>query len=355
MLRQKNSQKKFQKVNVWKLLAWAIVLALVLAACSSPASPEETVEVPTALPTAEAQPFRVAVILPSAANDLAFSQSMFDALNRVQNDMGGADKMQFVYSQGMFVIEDAATALQTYASLDYDLVIAHGSQYGDSLKAAAAAYPNVSFVWTNAVTPTHMPNVFDVVAAAEEGGYVNGVLAATLTNSKVIGVVGPVEVGEPKQYVESFKAGVLATDPEVQVLVNYIGSFSDVVKGAEAANEQIAAGADVMTGTSQMVVGPIGAANEKNVLWFGTQSNQSSLAPKIVVSNQVYHWEVALKDVITKIQSGVAGGEYFDLNLANGGIVIEYNPDYALSTKAKALVDATVKGISDGTIAISQP
>lgn len=355
MLRQKNSQKKFQKVNVWKLLAWAIVIALVSAACSSPASPEENVEAPTALPTAEAQPFRVAVILPSAANDLAFSQSMFDALNRVQNDMGGADKMQFVYSQGMFVIEDAATALQTYASLDYDLVIAHGSQYGDSLKAAAAAYPNVSFVWTNAVTPTHMPNVFDVEAAAEEGGYVNGVLAATLTKSKVIGVVGPVEVGEPKRYVESFKAGVLATDPETQVLVKYIGSFSDVVKGTEAADEFITTGADVLTGTSQMVVGPIGAANQNDVLWFGTQSNQTSLAPKIVVANQVYHWEVALKEIIAKIQSGVTGNEELVINLANGGIIIEYNSEYALSTKAKSLGDATVKGISGNTITISLP
>lgn len=355
MLSQKNSQKKFRKVIVWKLLAWVIVIALALAACSSPTSPEKTKESPTALPTAEAKPFRVAVILPSAVNDLAFSQSMFDALNRIQNDMGGSEKMQFVYSQGMFVIEDAAVALQTYASQGYDLVIAHGSQYGDALKAAATAHPDVSFIWANAVTPTNMPNVFDVVAAAKEGGYVNGVLAATLTTSKVIGVIGPVDAGESQQYVESFKAGVLATNPEIQVNVNYIGSFSDVVKGTEVANEYISAGADIMTGTSQMVVGPIGAANENDVLWFGTQSNQSSLAPKIVVANQVYHWEVALKDVISKIQSGVAGGEYLVINLANGGIVIEYNPDYAISAEAKALGDATVKGISDGTITIPLP
>lgn len=357
MSNRKNSLRKIQKTNAWKVPALMILIALMLTACGSPAAlePQDAMVEPTAIPTAETKPYRVAVILPSAANDLAFSQSMFDALNSIQNDMGGADKMQFVYSQGMFVIEDAAAALQTYASQGYDLVIAHGSQYGDSLKAAAAAYPEVSFIWTNSITPTNMPNVFDIVAAADEGGYVNGVLAATLTNSKVIGVVGPVEVGEPKQYVESFKAGVLATDPEIQVLVNYIGSFSDVVKGAEAANEFIAAGADILTGTSQMVVGPIGAANQNDVLWFGTQSNQTSLAPKIVVANQVYHWEVAIKDIIARTQSGVTGGEYIFLNLANGGIVIEYNPDYPLPSTAKLLGEAAIKGISDGTITIAQP
>ena len=86
----------------------------------------------------------------------------------------------------------------------------------------------------------------------------------------------------------------LATNPDVQVNVNYIGSFSDTALAAEAATTHIAAGADVMTGTAQMVVGAIGQAQESNVLWFGTQSNQTSLAPSIVVASQVYHWEVVL-------------------------------------------------------------
>lgn len=338
-----------------RFLSVISLLMLLLTACGLSPSPVAT---PMASPEPTAvtvKPFRVAVILPSAANDLAFSQSMYDALVRIQTDMGGPEKMQFVYSQGMFVIEDAAAALQTYASQGYDLVIAHGSQYGDSLKAAAAAYPNISFVWSNAVSPTNLPNVFDVVAEAKQGGYVNGVLAAKLTKSKVIGIIGPVEAGESQQYVESFKSGVLATDPEIQVLVNYIGSFSDVVKGTEVADEFITSGADVLTGTSQMVVGPIGAADKKDVLWFGTQSNQTSLAPRIVVANQVYHWEVAIKEVIAKIQSGVKGGEYYQLDLANGGLVMEYNPDYALSTEAKALSQETVTGISNGTITISLP
>ena len=85
-------------------------------------------------------------------------------------------------------------------------------------------------------------------------------LAATLSTSDVIGVVGPIETGDAKLYVDGFKAGVLATKPNATVNVNYIGSFSDTALAAEAANTHIAAGADVMTGTAQMVVGAIGKA-----------------------------------------------------------------------------------------------
>ena len=80
------------------------------------------------------------------------------------------------------------------------------------------------------------------------------------------------------------------------------------------------------------------------MLWFGTQSNQTSLAPSIVVASQVYHWEVILKEMITLIQAGTFGGQSFKANLTNGGEVIEFNPDYALPADAKALADTTIKG-----------
>jgi basic membrane protein A len=343
-------------MKVYRVLVLFTILALALVACNS--SAPQVNATPTTQPeppVAAAKPFRVAVILPSAINDLAFSQSMYDALKRLQEEMGGAEKMQYVYSQGMFIIDDAAAAIHTYASQDYDLVIAHGSQYGKAIQEIAPAFPQVSFMWTNATEPLKLPNVFEVIAAAHEGGYVNGVLAATLTSNKIIGIVGPVEAGEPKQYVEGFKAGVMATDPEIQLNVRYIGSFSDVVKASETAANFISSGADILTGTAQMVVGPIGTANQNNVLWFGTQSDQSPLAPKIVVTSQVYHWEVALKEVVAKVQADMPGGEILTINLSNGGEVIEYNPDYALPANAKALGDATIAGIIDGSITISRP
>jgi basic membrane lipoprotein Med (substrate-binding protein (PBP1-ABC) superfamily) len=156
-------------------------------------------------------------------------------------------------------------------------------------------------------------------------------------------------------YVDGFKAGVAATDSDVQVNVNYIGSFSDVALASEAATTHISAGADVLTGTAQMVVGAIGKAEEANALWFGTQSNQASLAPSIVVASQVYHWEVMLNEMIGLIQGGTLGGQSFRANLANGGEVIEFNPDYALPADAKTLAESTVQGIIDGTIKITLP
>jgi len=360
------------KKTIW-FTALVLAFALVLNACGTPATepPAATeapatqapateapaTEAPTEAPTeaAAAEPFRVAVVMPSAINDLAFSQSMYDALIRIQEEMGGPDAFEFVYSENMFVVDDAAAAIRDYASQGYDLVIGHGSQYGSSLQEIAPDFPDTSFAWGTTVDTFGLPNVYAYEAASQEGGFVNGVMAATLSESSVIGVVGPIETGDAKLYVDGFKAGVLSVKPDAQVNVNYIGSFSDTALAAEAANTHISAGADVLTGTAQMVVGAIGKAEESDVLWFGTQSNQTSLAPSIVVASQVYHWEVVLRDMIAKVQAGTLGGESFVINLENGGEVIEFNPDSPAAQEAQTLAEETIQGIVDGTTTITLP
>ena len=296
---------------------------------------------------------RVAVVMPSAINDMAFSQSMYNALKSVQKDMGGDANFELKYSENMFNVPDAAAAIRDYASQGFDLVIAHGSQYGASVQEIAKDFPKVAFAWGTDVNTFGLPNVFAYTAAAEEGCYVNGVVAAKLSKSKKIGVTGPVEVGDAKTCIVGFGQGVAATDPAIQVSKTWTGSFSDVAKMTEAAKAHIANGADVLTGSSQSVVGSIGAAKDAgNVLWFGTQSDQASLAPNLVVASQVYDWTGILKDMIGKIKSGKLGGDTYVLHLNNDGLKVAYNSGYSLPADAKTAGDAAIAGIKSGSVKV---
>ena len=291
-----------------------------------------------------AAPFRVAVVMPSSISDLAFSQSMYDALMAIQETMG-SENFEFSYSEGMFIVADAAAAIRDYASEGYDLVIAHGSQYGSSLVEIAPDFPNTSFAWGTTVdtfTDQGVDNVFAYEARSEEGGYVNGVLAAQLSKTGIIGVIGPIETGDAKLYVDGFTVGVMATNPDAEVKIVWTGSFSDVALASEAAETMINAGADVLTGTAQMVVGAVGVARQRGALWFGTQADQTSLAPEIVAANQVYDWTGTLESMIEMVQGGTMGGTAYALTLANGGLKITVN--------AEALVGPTINAIIDGSI-----
>lgn len=322
-----------------------IVASTLLAACGGAPAPAAQ---------APAQPLRIAVVMPSTITDLAISQSMWEALQKVQAEMGGESAVQLKYSESMTKVADAGAALRDYASQGFDIVIANGSQYGSIVKEVAPDFPKTTFAWGNSTDTFGMPNVYAYLPAAEQGGYVNGVMAAMLTKSKVIGVTGPVEAGDAKTYVAGFVQGVAATDPSVKVSKTWTGSFSDVALMTEAAKTHIAAGADVLTGSSQSSVGSIGAAKEKgDVLWFGTQQDQSSLAPNNVVASQHYDWTVVLKQIIANRKSGKLGGEAFTLDLKNGGLMMAYNPSFKLPDNVKAAAEKAVAGIKDGAIKVS--
>lgn len=295
-----------------------------------------------------AAPFRIAVVSPSTIDDSAWGQGMYDAMVSIQNEMGKKN-FQFVYSESMFVISDAATAIRDYASQGYDLIIAHGVQYGSSLIEIAPDFPNTSFTWgstTDTLSNQGIKNVFGYYVHAEEGSYILGNLAAKLSKSGIIGIIAPMEAGDVKLSVGGAKAGILAKRKDFQINANWTGSFSDVALASAAAKTHIEAGADIIMGAGQMSVGGIGLARKHGAIWFGLDSDQTPIAPDIVIGSQVYRWAEAIKPMIESINKGVRGGKAMHLNLANGGIEVVLNPLKAgdLKESVAKMRDDIIKG-----------
>ncbi len=324
-----------------RIVVLIVLVAMLVAGCAPKAT-----EVPSTV-------FKVAIVMPSSITDMAFSQSMFEGLKKVQAEMGGESAMEIAYSENMFKVPDASAAIRDYASKGYNLVIAHGSQYSTSLQQIAPDFPKTAFAWGTSLDTFQaegITNVFAYQAEAQEGGYVLGTVAALMSKSGVIGETGPVDAGDAKLYIEGFQKGVLAAKPDAQVSVTYTGSFSDVSLMATAAETHIAAGADMLTGSSQSVVGAIGVAKDKGAFWFGTQWDQTSLAPTAVIASQVYDWTGIIKDMIASVKAGVMGGKGYTLTFKNGGLVIAYNPAITIPAEVKAAADAAIAAINDGTV-----
>lgn len=339
----------------WGLIL-VLIVGLILAACAAPvAAPAGGGQAAATEAAAEAEsagPIRVALLMPSTINDISWSQSMYVSLKELQDELG-ADKLEIAYSENMFNVPDAAAAIRDYASSGYNLVIAHGAQYGDSLMDIAPDFPDVSFAWgttTRTGKDQGIENIFAYEPRGDQAGYVTGVLAAKLTKSKIIGLVGPVDAGDAKLHVDGFLAGVKATDPDVKVNVSFTGSFGDTALAAEAANTHIRAGADVLTGSAQQVVGAIGVAKENGVPWLGVQADQSTAAPEIVLASAIYDWTQLLRDIITMREAGTMGGEVLQLTYANGGIRTIYSDQ--LPAEAVEAAKAAEAGLADGSITI---
>jgi basic membrane protein A and related proteins len=171
-----------------------------------------------------------------------------------------------------------------------------------------------------------------------------------MSQTGVLGIAGPVEAGDAKLFVDGFANGAKYAKPDIRVNISYTGSFSDVSLMAAAADTHIAAGADMLTGSSQSVVGAIGVAKDRGAYWFGTQWDQAPIAPQAVVACQVFEWTGVIKDIIRSSELGVKGGKSYTLTFANGGLVLKYNDAVSVPDDVKAAANAAIEGIKDGSI-----
>lgn len=307
---------------------------------------------PLAAVQGQEEPLRVAVVMPSTADDLAWSQALVDSLAAVQETLGGEDALVVDISENLWQVPDAIEAIGDYAAQGYDIVFAHGTQYGGPLFDLAPDYPDVSFAWGTASDTGEdqgLTNIFPYEARAEQGGYINGVIAALLTQTGVVGIVGPVPAGDALLYIDGFRVGVMEANSdmslEVEVPVIYTGSFGDTAGAAEAARTLIAAGADILTGSAQQVPGVIEAIEEAGGLYMATQVDQAEGWPDTVLIAQVFDWNDVILDMIAQRQAGVTGGIAYELSLENGGMKMVLNEELAATLPVPEMLAALAGGL----------
>ncbi len=293
---------------------------------------------------------KVALVAPSATNDLNWTQSIYAALETLKV----REHLNIAVSANEYVTSDAANIIAAYAHKGYNLIIAHGTQYGSTIEQLAPKYPKVSFAWGTAGATFGMPNVFAYEAAANEGGFVQGYMAAMLSKSRVLGACGPIAAADDKLYIDGFNAGAKAeakaTKSKVTLHVVYTGSYSDDSLMATCAKTFVSDGADVLSATTQSAVGALGVARTDKLPFFGNDWSMVSLAPHNVVSSEVYNWVPALENMFTDIRGGTLGDATYVIDLGNGGEKIQFNSGHKLSPAIKAQGEKLIAEITDGTL-----
>jgi len=291
---------------------------------------------------------KIALIVPSTIDDLAWSQIMYEGIKAVQKKYG-EDKIEIEVSERLWNAVDAGSAIRQYASQGFDIVIAHGAQYQSVLDEIAPDFPKSSFAYGTGFATNH-PNIFAYDPQAQQGAYLLGIMAGLKTKTNIVGIVGPVKSGDAIKYNIGFEQGVKAINPDAAVRIAYTGSFGDLVAAGEIARTHIKAGADVLSGTAQQCVGAIKVASEfENILWLSSDMDQSSIAPQTVLASQSYRFDEVIEKIISFRQEGILGGKHLELSLANGYLELIYNP--ALTSEVtpeleKKVAEAKAKIIS---------
>ncbi len=182
--------------------------------------------------------------------------------------------------------------------------IIFGDAFGneEAVRRVARDFPDIAFVFGSGLGPSE-PNLSVFDNWIHEPAYLSGLIAGTLSESGVIGVVAGYPVPEVNRIVNAFTIGARETNEDAEVLVTFINSWFDPAAAKEAALAQVDAGADLLFAER---FGVIEAAQENGLLAFGNMSDQNELAPETVVTGPVWNMTPTVQYVIAQ----VAGGTY---------------------------------------------
>ncbi len=193
-----------------------------------------------------------------------------------------------------------------------------------------------------------------MVFGFEDASYLAGVLAASLTKTNILGVIGGTELPPVKSSFLAFNAGARSVSPNIRILTSYIGNWDDAGAGKEQALAQIAQGADVIFQNADAAgLGVFQAAREsRGVYVFGTNSNENSVAPKVVIGSVVIDLPHAFLLVAREVKEQRFHPRVISLGGKDDVVKLILNPalDSVVSPAVHARMDSVRARIQAGTL-----
>ncbi len=253
----------------WLLLLITGALLFSCQTASGPASnPDATPEGKGQAVAAESSGrTRIAILLPTETGPEPMAEEAMIGINRLVQEFKGtviSRDQRTAFGDGpLFEVlptpsgssperaEAITDRLEGFALGEYDLVIGVGFHYIDPFKTLCAAYPDTDFVGLDFVLEAYGDNLTTLEWDMRDVAFMAGAVAAERFPGETVAALGGFDLDFIRDgFIEPFLAGVRYMDGKTgsrtEVLVDYIGSFTDPEEGYRAAQSIFARGAKLI-------------------------------------------------------------------------------------------------------------
>ena len=309
-------------------LAMAMTAAMVNGVCTQPVQ------------AADGEGLKVALLLSGAANDQGWNQTAYEGAQKACEKYG----YELAYTENLEVA-DISAAFADYASAGYDVVIGHGYEFGDPALEVAETYPDTKFICTEA--DASADNVASYVMACEQTAYVEGIIAASTSESGKLGAIGPIPGDSLVKIINGYEDGAKSVNPDIEVQTAWTNSFVDTQLAQEAAKAMIDNGVDVIKHCANACGnGAMTAAVEAGIWCQGDSYDQSSLAPDNILDSAIYNLDVVIDTALGSVADGSFEGDVYTLGMADGAVEVLLSDNLSddVTATAQDAIDKIVSG-----------
>lgn len=331
--------------------------ALFLAACSSGGSSDPTSSAPSPTnsessseaPT-PAEPIRVALLTPGTANDGSWGQAVSEGTRAAVDAIGG----ELTISEDLNDAADYEQVGNAFGVEGYDLVINANASMMDVTNRLSAKYPDTKWGQIGLID-SPAENEQARLPVLQEGTFVAGYIAGKTTKTNVLGTIGGFEFPALTAEMEGFALGARYANPDVQVIRNYINTWTDSSIAGAATEAMKAEGADIIfSATDQATQGIFAVMGETPDHFVMAQYlDKASQAPDVVLLSVLFGLGEICASFVEQASTGTWVADSKTLTFGDG-VSIALNPQLESVMGAEVLAEASEleSRIASGTLKV---
>lgn len=287
----------------------------------------------------------------AAVYTVPVEQQWVSRVHKALNAARDKGEIEYVFSENVSNA-DYERVVRQYAEQGNQLILGEAFAVESAARKVARDYPETAFLMGSSGKP-QKPNfsVFDNYI--QEPAYLTGMVAAGMSQSGKIGLVGGYPIPEVNRLMHAFMAGAREINPQVSFSVSFIGSWFDPPKAKEAAFAMIDQGADVLYAER---FGVSDAAKERGKLAIGNVIDTQPQYPETVVASALWNMEPTIEHALAAVKAGEFSAEdygQYSLMKFKGSELAPFGTfDAKIPADLKTKVEARQQTMVDGSFEV---
>jgi basic membrane protein A and related proteins len=197
------------------------------------------------------------------------------------------DKIETTYLENVSEGPDSERSIEQLVRAGNKLIFTTSFGYMDPTLKVAKKYPNVHF--EHATGYKRDKNMSTYSARWYQGRYIQGIIAAKMSKSGVLGYIGSFPIPEVVSGINATMLGAQTINPNIKVKIIWANTWFDPGKEADAAKALVDQGADIiMQHTDSPAAMQVAA--ERGKLAFGQDSEMIKFGPKAQLTSILDTW-----------------------------------------------------------------
>jgi simple sugar transport system substrate-binding protein len=197
------------------------------------------------------------------------------------------DKIDTTYLENVNEGPDSERSIEQLARTGHKLIFTTSFGYMDPTIKVAAKYPKVDF--EHATGFKRAANVSTYSGRFYEGRYIQGMIAAKMSKTGVLGYIVSFPIPEVISGINATILGAQTVNPNIKVKIIWVSTWFDPGKEADAAKALADQGADVlMQHTDSPAAMQIAA--QRGIYAFGQDSDMIKFGPKSQLTAIIDNW-----------------------------------------------------------------